>query len=106
MADIVLRVTRFQAEEVEAGLAVDADDGDPEWGRIEWTGTRVALLHIADADAAIYRITSTRDIMRDHVSDGDASALSASRSMATLAEKLVTAAGGPESLRAETRQWL
>ena len=104
-----LRLTPFQVEEVEHGMAIDSDDGNPVWGELEYIGrsrTRSAWLHVTNLDRALYRITSSRDIWVDNARGGDPSYQSGARSLSKLADQLILEAGGQESFSAEYRRWI
>jgi hypothetical protein len=115
---LVLSLTRFQAAEVEHGLSIDADDGNPEWGQLDYHGSRdsehrrAAWLTIAPGqearDAALYRLTSIRDIWQDNAAS-DAAELSdgvRARSMDSLVKTFIEAAGGPQAFSPHVRRWI
>lgn len=105
-------LTPTQAEEVEHGLDVDRDEGRPAWGVLRRSGKRTADLDVLDLDAALYRITSGRDVLLDGADN--AWTLAPERrllrrqvvSMQALIDHLVASAGGPDNLDPETRRWL
>ncbi len=103
-------LTPFQAEEVQHGLEVDETDGADPWGIVHRTAPRRGgQLDVYDLPAAVYRVTSSRDICRDNADDGfsrDAREAARARSLQLLTDKLVAAAGGPDALPPETRRWL
>lgn len=100
-----LRLTPFQAEEVEHGLEVDIDSGNAAWGTVERRGKTVRILHVYDVEGAIYRVTSARDIAQDNT-DFDRSAAAHARSLDSLTAKLVEAAGGLDAIPEQTRRWI
>ena len=93
------RLTAFQTQEVEHGMSVDSDDGEPAWGVLHWRKRGLADLEVTDVDAALWRITSARDIVRDNEN------AAGTRSLDTLIEKIV-ADVGVDTLKPETRRWL
>lgn len=102
MIELRIKLTKFQSEEVAYGLSVDADQAMLDevsdyvpWGRLEGR-----TLVVTDVDDAVYRITSSRDIL------GDNDLMAAANSMDRLADKVIDAAGGRQVLKPETRQWL
>ncbi len=103
-----IKVTEVQAEGIAAGLDVDRDEeGDAGlWGALRYVGPNTAWLDVFDLDAAIYRVTSTRDIYDTAAGDGERGARQHARSMQLLTDKLVEAAGGPDKLDDETKRWL
>jgi hypothetical protein len=115
---ITMRLTPFQATEIEHGLDIDASDGNPDWGELKYAGRRTgpAVLTIRagqqNLDAALYRVTSSRDIPADNASDPMASPgermgyLSAARSLDSLVQRLIAVAGGPEAFSKNVRRWI
>jgi hypothetical protein len=107
-----LRLTAFQAEEVEYGLSIDDSDGKPEWGTVERTGRSTWWLTVTDAAGAVYRITSSRDIYADNAGDSMGSPAenlaegNKARSLQSLTDKLVAALGGRDGVPEEVRRWL
>lgn len=117
MEDIALKLTKFQAGEVEAGLDIDASDhhDEPLWGTVARNGSKFWLIIEATQQArnrALYRITSTRDIYQDNAADrsctpGERLAYVARfRSMQLLTRQLIEACGGPEGFSPEFRRWI
>lgn len=112
---IEIRLTPFQEGEVAHGLSIDEDNvrnGEEDasvWGEIVGTGKRPTL-RIWDPDSAVWRITSSRDILWDNAgaTDGrEAATLHAQgRSLDGLAAKIVEAIGGPDELSEDTRHLL
>lgn len=101
-----VKLSAFQASEVEHGLDVDDAEGADPWGTVHRSGSgQGGTLDVYDLPAAIYRVTSSRDICRDNAAEGWGPPAHA-RSLQSLTDKLVAAAGGPDSLPAETRRWL
>ena len=120
---IVMLLTPTQEAEVQNGLDIDAADGNADWGRIEHAsrpGTEPASrryrLLIApgqeNLDAALYRITSSRDIPADNAGDSFNTPaerlgyLSLARSLESLTQRLITIAGGPEAFSPDVRRWI
>jgi hypothetical protein len=115
---ITMRLTPFQAAEVAHGLDVDNSDQNPDWGELAWSGGQrgPAVLTIRagqeNLDAALYRITSSRDIPADNAGDPFNTAgerlgyLSAARSLDTLVRRLIAVAGGPGSFSKNVRRWI
>jgi hypothetical protein len=118
MNEIRLVLGDFQAGEVEHGMSIDADDGNPEWGRLERITPgreRFRLVVYASQvarDRALYRITSSRDIWLDNAGasmlsrEERAEYTAGGRSLSALARRLVTACGGPEGFSPEYRRWV
>jgi hypothetical protein len=116
---ITMRLTPFQAAEVDHGLDIDAAGGNPDWGELAWTGRTSrgpAVLTIRagqqNLDAALYRVTSSRDIPADNAGDSMNSPgerlgyLSAARSLDSLVQRLIAVAGGPEAFSKSVRRWI
>jgi hypothetical protein len=106
---VKLRLTPFQVREVGVGMDVDRDDGNPEWGSLEYIGKRrdrAAWLIVTNLDRALYRITSSRDIWQDNAAGGDPGYLAGARSLAGLTDRLIAAAGGREAFSPEYRRWI
>ena len=117
LSDIALKLTEFQAGEVEHGLDVDAADhpDDPDWGTVVRDGSKFWLIVAGTQQArdwALYRITSSRDIFQDNSADpfnsnGERLALvTRFRSMQLLTRQLIEACGGPEGFSPEFRRWI
>lgn len=122
LTEIRLDLGPFQAGEVSYGMDIDADDGHPEWGRLEFGGRQdgqgrqrarlTVLATQAARDRALYRITSCRDIWQDNagaspLSDRERAEYAAgARSLSALCRRLVKAAGGPEGFSPDVRRWI
>jgi hypothetical protein len=117
MDPLTLRLTAFQAGEIEHGLDTDAAShpDDPDWGQLDRLRNGRCQLIIRPTqqarDRALYRITSCRDILMDNSSDpfnGPAERrryAAQGRSMASLAVRLIEAAGGISSFSPDMRRW-
>jgi hypothetical protein len=118
---IIMRLTPFQAGEVQAGLDIDAADSNADWGTLALTGSgrgwnRPGLLTIwpgqANLDAALYRITSSRDIPADNAGDDMNTPaerlgyLNAARSLGLLVDRLIAVAGGRDAFSESVRKWI
>jgi hypothetical protein len=106
-----IKLTAFQADEVANGLEVDRDDGNPEWGWIDYDSRpgqikRTGTLHITDVNGALYRISSCRDIWRDNWSGGFDEYGSGARSLTKLTGTLVKALGGATVFKPEYRKYI
>jgi hypothetical protein len=106
-----IKLTDFQAAEVDNGLDIDAADNGSDWGYlIRSKGSH--RLGIVDTGRAVYRLTSARDILRDNAADSMATPgerltyANRARSMQALLDKVIAACGGPEAVPAEYRRWL
>ena len=112
---IVMLLTPTQEAEVQNGLDIDAADGNADWGRIERAG-RAYRLFIRpgqeNLDAALYRITSSRDIPADNAGDSFNSPgerlgyLSLARSLDSLVQRLIAIAGGKDAFSPDVRHWI
>lgn len=105
-----IRLTAFQAEEVGWGLDLDAEESCV-WGVLRDRTKSGARLEVHDFDGALYRLTSSRDILRDGadalVGDNERRRLlRQAASLQTVVDALVTAADGPDNLLPETRRSL
>jgi hypothetical protein len=115
---ITMQLTAFQATEIEHGLDIDRSDGNPDWGELTYGRDRSgpALLLIrpgqGNLDAALYRITSSRDIPADNARDAMNSRaerlgyLNAARSLDSVVRRLVTVAGGREAFSEDIGRWI
>jgi hypothetical protein len=109
-----LRLTLFQKQEIGWGLDIDATDDTGEWGQLRpiGTGRQAWWLDVFDFDLAIWRVTSSRDVLSDNAADDFANGTEKRRfreqaaRLQAVVDQLVEAAGGPDSLTAETRRWL
>lgn len=111
-----VKLSAFQADEAQHGIEVDetdATDGTEPWGAVRRAGgSGPGWLDVHDLNAAIYRITSSRDILRDNADDGFTDGTERrryhdqARSLQQIVDQLVAAAGGPDQLTPETRRWL
>lgn len=100
---LILKLTPFQTTEVEHGMSIDADDGRPSWGQLDYDRSKkAACLFVTDTVAALWRITSSRDIWLDNAAS-DPSYRAGARSLATLTDKLVELAGGRDAVLALPR---
>jgi hypothetical protein len=115
--EIRLALGDFQAGEVEHGMSVDADDGNPVWGRLERLAGREQFRLVIFGsrlarDRALYRITSSRDIWLDNAGAQLISAderkiyAAGGRSLSALAQRLVKACGGPEGFSPVYQRWI
>jgi hypothetical protein len=97
-----LRLTPTQAREVEHGMSIDKDMQRPVWGAVTHTGKTSAWLVIYSLPAALYRITSSRDIWQDNASGwgGTPEDRAVARSLEGLVDKIVSLAGGREAVLA------
>lgn len=112
---IVMLLTPTQEAEVQNGLDIDAADGNADWGYVVRAG-RAYRLFIRpgqeNLDAALYRITSSRDIPADNASDSFNSPgerlgyLSLARSLEALTQRLIAIVGGPEAFSPDVRRWI
>jgi hypothetical protein len=112
---IVMLLTPTQEAEVQNGLDIDAADGNADWGYVVRAG-RAYRLFIRpgqeNLDAALYRITSSRDIPADNAGDSFNTPaerlgyLSLARSLESLTQRLITIAGGPEAFSPGVRKWI
>lgn len=112
---IMLNLTPFQAAEIDHGLSVDETDGNPEWGRLDYYGRRdrkgrraawLAVQRDQDVlDAALWRLTSIRDIWADNAAD-DALSARGAESLSGLILVFTEAAGGPEAFSPRARRWI
>ena len=101
---IKLRIGEIQYQEVAYGMDIDRDDGCIEWGVLE--GMTLTVFK-DQAAAALYRLTSSRDIAQDNLGFGvDAEYRPMLKAMTSLTERLVKALGGRESLTEEEARWL
>jgi hypothetical protein len=93
---VKIRVTALQAEEIEHGMEVDADEEHPAWGQLlrEYTGSRNATLIVTDVVNALWRITSLRDILRDNDAPQQAN------SIQRVVDTIVSEAGGRDAVLA------
>jgi hypothetical protein len=116
MDPITLRLTAFQASEVQHGLDIDAADhpDDPDWGQLDRLGKgfQLTVLPTQQArDRALYRLTSLRDILMDNSADPfntaheRRTASARGRSLTGLAARLIEAAGGIDSFSPDVRHW-
>lgn len=116
---ITMTLTAFQAAETQHGLDIDAADGGPDWGHLAYAGRSCrgpAVLIIAagqaNRDAALYRLTSSRDIPADNAGDSLNSPgerlryLSHARSLDSLVQRLIAVAGGREAFSENVRKWI
>lgn len=95
---LILKLTPFQTVEVEHGMSIDADDGRPSWGELDYDrNKKTATLFVTDTVAALWRITSSRDIWSDNAAT-DPSYGSGARSLDKLVDKLVELAGGRDAV--------
>lgn len=91
-----LRVTALQADEIEHGMSVDADEGHPVWGTLvrEYSSSQAATLVVTDVVNALWRITSLRDILTDNDYHQTA------RTMQRVVDMIVSEAGGRDAVLA------
>lgn len=111
LAELVLPLGQFQADETAYGMDIDS----VPWGRVEPAGAgwRLTVFATQEArDAALYRITSLRDIHLDNANERlvthaeRAESRRHGQSMASLAMRLVRACGGPEGFSPDMRRWI
>jgi hypothetical protein len=97
-----IKLTEFQAGEVDHGLSLDNDMGRQPWGKLTYTGKSGAWLEITNLQAALYRITNQRDIAEDNAmySDSTPQEKAEARSLILLCAKIVKLAGGREAVLA------
>lgn len=109
-AQIQLRVTDYQYDEISHGFDIDASDGYALYGELRAYRSGGGVLTVYGDEGAyeraFYRLTHARDIAQDNAADWpyDGAAQRA-RSLVSLVERFIEAIGGEEAIPASVRCW-